>query len=59
MLQSVTGNHGVNAIDGKGIELYDANGKVYLDLKEISTVLGQKNEHFTKRMTEKFKWSGW
>ena len=53
MLQSVTGNHGVNAIDGKGIELYDANGKVYLDLNEISTVLGQKNEHFTKRMTEK------
>ena len=53
MLQSVTGNHGVNAIDGKGIELYDANGKVYLDLNEISTVLGQKNEHFNKRMTEK------
>ena len=46
MLQSVTGNHGVNAIDGKGIELYDANGKVYLDLNEISTVLGQKNDHF-------------
>ena len=53
MLQSVTGNHGVNAIDGKGIELYDANGKVYLDLNEISTVLGQKNDHFNKRMTEK------
>ena len=53
MLQSVTGNHGVNAVDGKGIELYDANGKVYLDLNEISTVLGQKNEYFTKRMTEK------
>ena len=53
MLQSVTGNHGVNAVDGKGIELYDANGKVYLDLNEISTVLGQKNEHFNKRMTEK------
>ena len=53
MLQSVTGNHGVDVVDGRGIELYDANGKVYLDLNEISTVLGQKNEHFTKRMTEK------
>ena len=53
MLQSVTGNHGVDVVAGKGIELYDANGKVYLDLNEISTVLGQKNEHFNKRMTEK------
>ena len=53
MLQSVTGNHGVDVVDGRGIELYDANGKVYLDLNEISTVLGQKNEHFNKRMTEK------
>ena len=53
MLQSVTGNHSVDVVDGKGIELYDANGKVYLDLNEISTVLGQKNEHFNKRMTEK------
>ena len=53
MLQSVTGNHGVDVVDGKGIELYDANGKVYLDLNEISTVLGQKNDHFNKRMTEK------
>ena len=53
MLQSVTGNHGVDVVAGKGIELYDANGKVYLDLNEINTVLGQKNEHFNKRMTEK------
>ena len=53
MLQSVTGNHSVDVVDGKGIELYDANGKVYLDLNEIGTVLGQKNEHFNKRMTEK------
>ncbi len=53
MLKSVTGNHGVDVVDGKGIELYDANGKVYLDLNEISTVLGQKNEHFNKRMSEK------
>lgn len=53
MLKSLTGNHGVDVIAGKGIELYAANGKVYLDLNEISTILGQKNEHFTKRMTEK------
>ena len=51
MLQSVTGNHSVDVVDGKGIELYDANGKVYLDLNEIGTVLGQKNDHFNKRMT--------
>ena len=52
-LKALTGSHGIDAIDGKGIELYDQDGKVYLDLNEISTILGQKNEHFTKRMTEK------
>ncbi len=52
-IKSVTGEHGVDVIDGKGIELFDENGKVYLELNEISTVLGQKNEHFTRRMTEK------
>ena len=43
----------IPAVDGKGIRLYDAAGKTYYDLSEISTVLGQKNEHFVKRMTEK------
>lgn len=43
----------VPAVAGKGIKLYDANGNVYYDLSEISTVLGQKNEHFTKRLSEK------
>lgn len=52
-LKPVTGNHGIDVIDGNGIELYDASGKIYLDLNEISNILGQKNEHFTKRMTEK------
>ena len=45
----------IPAVAGKGIRLYDADGKTYYDLSEISTVLGQKNEHFTKRMTEKLK----
>lgn len=52
-LESVTHLNGVEAIDGKGIELIDANGKVYLDLNEISNVLGQKNDYFTKRISEK------
>jgi 4-aminobutyrate aminotransferase-like enzyme len=53
VLQPVTGIHGIHAVGGKGIELYDEQGKTYLDLSEISTVLGQKNEHFNKRITEK------
>lgn len=52
-LQPVTEIHGIHAVGGKGIELYDEQGKTYLDLSEISTVLGQKNEHFNKRITEK------
>ena len=43
----------VPAVAGEGIRLYDDQGKVYYDLSEISTVLGQKNEHFSKRLTEK------
>ncbi len=52
-LKSVTKSIGVDAIDGKGIELIDEKGNVYFDLNEISTVLGQKNEHFNKRISEK------
>ncbi len=43
----------VPAVAGKGIRLYDADGNTYFDLSEISSVLGQKNEHFAKRMTDK------
>ena len=43
----------VPAVAGKGIRLYDADGNTYFDLSEISNVLGQKNEHFTKRLTDK------
>ncbi len=52
-IKSVTNLSGVDAIDGKGIELIDENGNIYYDLNEISTVLGQKNEHFSKRISEK------
>ena len=52
-LKSVTSLNGIDAVDGNGIELIDSNGKLYLDLNEISTVLGQKNEHFSKRISEK------
>ena len=45
----------IPAVAGEGIRFYDADGNVYYDLSEISTVLGQKNEHFTKRMTDKLK----
>lgn len=44
---------GVPAVAGKGIRLYDSQGNIYYDLSEISNVLGQKNTHFTKRMTDK------
>lgn len=43
----------IPAVAGKGIRLYDADGNIYYDLSEISNVLGQKNEHFAKRMTDK------
>lgn len=43
----------VPAVAGNGIRLFDADGNTYYDLNEISTVLGQKNEHFTSRMTDK------
>lgn len=45
----------IPAVAGNGIRLYDADGNTYYDLSEISNVLGQKNEHFTKRMTDKLK----
>ena len=53
ILKSVTNSNGVDAVDGNGIELIDEKGNVYFDLNEISTVLGQKNEHFNKRISEK------
>lgn len=43
----------IPAVSGQGIRLFDADGKTYYDLSEISNVLGQKNEHFTRRMTDK------
>jgi len=43
----------IPAVAGNGIKLFDSNGNTYYDLSEISNVLGQKNEHFTKRMAEK------
>lgn len=43
----------IPAVAGSGIKLYDADGNTYYDLSEISNVLGQKNEHFTRRMTDK------
>ena len=52
-LKSVINSNGVDAVDGKGIELIDEKGTIYIDLNEISTVLGQKNEHFNKRISEK------
>ena len=52
-LKSVINSNGVDAVDGKGIELIDEKGTIYFDLNEISTVLGQKNEHFNKRISEK------
>ncbi len=44
---------GIPAVTGNGIKLYDPDGNVYYDLNEITNVLGQKNERFTKRMTDK------
>ena len=45
----------IPAVAGNGIRLYDSVGKVYYDLNEISNVLGQKNPHFIKRLTEKLQ----
>ena len=53
ILKSVTNSNGVDAVNGNGIELIDKKGTIYFDLNEISTVLGQKNEHFSKRISEK------
>ncbi len=43
----------IPAVAGDGIKLYDSEGNRYYDLSEISNVLGQKNEHFARRLTEK------
>ncbi len=53
VLQPVNAGFDLNLVGGEGIELYDAQGNTYLDLNEISAVLGEKNPHFIKRMTEK------
>lgn len=52
-LEPVAETGRVPAVAGNGIRLYDAGGKVYYDLSEISNVLGQKNAHFIKRLTDK------
>ena len=43
----------IPAVAGSGVRLYDPDGNVYYDLSEISNVLGQKNAHFAKRLTDK------
>ena len=54
-LEQVAKSGTIPAVTGEGIRLYAEDGKVYYDLSEISNVLGQKNEHFTRRMTDKLK----
>ena len=54
ILKPVTDTFNLDIVDANGIELYTADGKTYYDLNEISTVLGQKNQHFAKRMSERF-----
>ncbi len=53
LIEPVAKTGTIPAVAGKGIRLYDSDGNAYYDLSEISNVLGQKNEHFTKRMTDK------
>lgn len=53
LAKPITGTGTIPAVSGEGIRLYDADGNSYYDLNEISNVLGQKNAHFAKRMTEK------
>ena len=55
LMEPVAKTGTIPAVAGDGIKLYDAAGKVYYDLSEISSVLGQKNEHFTKRLTDKLQ----
>lgn len=55
LLQSIGKTGSIPAVAGNGIRLYDADGNIYYDLSEISNVLGQKNAHFTKRMTDKLQ----
>ena len=52
-LEPISKGGTIPAAAGSGIRLYDSDGNTYYDLSEISSVLGQKNQHFTKRMTEK------
>ena len=52
-MEPVAKTGAVSAVAGEGIRLYDGQGKTYYDLSEISTILGQKNAHFTRRMTDK------
>lgn len=51
-MKPVAKNGGIPAVAGDGIKLYDSDGNVYYDLNEISNVLGQKNKHFVKRMSD-------
>ncbi len=52
-LQPVTGMSKMKMVGGKGAELWDAEDNHYLDLNEISLVLGQGNERFTEKMCAK------
>jgi 4-aminobutyrate aminotransferase-like enzyme len=51
LLKPLTPISTLDITDADGIELYTSDGKTYYDLNEISTVLGQKNEHFAKRLS--------
>lgn len=50
-LKPLTPVSSLDVIDANGIELYTSDGKIYYDLNEISTVLGQKNQHYANRMS--------
>ena len=52
-MEPVAKTGSIPAVAGDGIRLYDKAGNIYYDLSEISNVLGQKNAHFSKRITDK------
>lgn len=55
MLQPILHAERLDLVSGQGALLLGRDGRRYLDFNEICVVLGQNNQHFIRRMTERLQ----
>jgi len=55
MLQPILHAGKLDLVSGQGAQLQGRDGRSYLDFNEICVVLGQNDQHFIRRMTERLQ----